>query len=70
MIGVEFKTGFIDFSKTDFKGPSCQKEYSDLDDKYLNRCQKNKSGLTKINCKCGKPFFMTYNYMGDAVSFT
>jgi hypothetical protein len=69
MIGVQIKNGFIDFDKTDFECPTCKKQYNDMDDKYLKRCQRNKQGITKIKCKCGKPFFATYNYMGDAVSF-
>ena len=69
MKGIKINNGFIDFSKTDFYCPNCKKEYNDLDDKYLNRCLKSKRGFTKINCCCGTHFFMTYNYMGDAVSF-
>jgi hypothetical protein len=69
MIGVQIKNGFLDFAKTDFECPTCKKKYNDRDDKYLERCQRNKQGITKIKCECGKPFFMTYNYMGDAVSF-
>ena len=52
-----------------FECPHCKSKYSDADDKYLKRCEKNRSWTTKINCKCGKPFFMTYDYKGDAVSF-
>lgn len=69
MIGVQIKNGFLDFAKTDFDCPNCKAKYSDADDKYLKRCEKNKSWTTKINCKCGKLFFMTYDYRGDAVSF-
>ena len=69
MIGIQIKNGFIDFAKTDFKCPWCGKQYNDIDEKYLARCQKNKSGITKIKCECGKPFYITYNYMGDSVSF-
>ena len=69
MIGVKMKNGFIDFSKTDFRCPNCKKKYSDLDDEYLKRCEKNKDWTTRINCKCGNAFYMTYNCMGDAVSF-
>ena len=69
MIGHNIGNGFIDFAKTDFKCPRCKKQYNDRDDKYRNRCENNKNGITKIKCECGKPFFMTYNYMGDAVSF-
>lgn len=70
MIGLQIKDGFLDFSKIDFECPHCKVKYCDDDDKYLKRCEKNKSGITKINCKCGKPFYMTYNYEGDAVSFS
>ena len=60
MIGLETKDGFIDFANIDFKCPFCRKKYSDINDKYLNKCNKNKSGKT---------FYMTYNYTGDATSF-
>jgi len=59
----------IRISKVDFECPNCKEKYSDDDEKYLKRCENNPSMTTKIKCKCGKPFFMTYNYMGDAVSF-
>ena len=66
---LKLNNGFICLSGTDFKCPYCGKEYSDIDDKYLDRCNKNKSGTTKIKCDCKESFGMTYNYMGDAVSF-
>jgi len=69
MIGIEIKDGFMDFAKTDFQCPNCEKWYDDINDKYLNRCNRNKSWATKIKCGCGNHFYMTYNYMGDAVSF-
>ena len=69
MIGVQLKKGFIDFAKNYFKCPNCKKQYNDINDKYLDRCKNNNSGSTKIKCECGKLFYMTYNYMGDAVSF-
>jgi len=53
----------------DFTCPKCKKVYSDGEDKYLNRCNKNKNGCAKIKCDCGQLFYMTYNYKGDAVSF-
>ena len=59
----------ISFAKIDFKCPYCGKEYSDIDDKYVNRCNKNKNGCTNIKCRCGKRFGMTYNIMCHAVSF-
>lgn len=69
MIGFQIPDGFIDFAKTDFKCPVCKKQYNDYDDKYVDRCNRNKTGTTKIRCECGRCFWMTYNYMGEAVSF-
>lgn len=69
MIGAKLPDGFIDFAKTEFKCPHCGEKYNDVDDKYLNRCNKNKQGITRIKCNCEAYFFMTYNYMSEAVSF-
>jgi hypothetical protein len=69
MIGFQINGFFLDFSKTDFKCPHCNKEYNDNNGKYLNRCNKNKSFCTKISCSCGKSFHMTYDYMSEAISF-
>lgn len=59
----------INFAKIDFKCPHCNKDYSDIDDKYVNRCNKNKNGCTTIKCDCENRFGMTYNIMGNAISF-
>ncbi len=67
MIGKQ--TIFLNVPNVDFKCPYCGKEYSDADDKYLNRCNSNKNFITTIKCDCGVRFGMTYNYMGNAVSF-
>jgi len=69
MIGIQIKNGFIDFSNTNFLCPYCDKKYNDLDDKYLNRCNKNKFGYTRIYCECKNIFYFTYDYKGDSVSF-
>jgi transposase-like protein len=70
MIGIKIKEIiFLDIDKVDFNCPYCGKKYSDNDDKYLNRLNKNKSGITSIKCTCKKTFSMTYNYRGEAVSF-
>ena len=53
----------------DFNCPYCNKHYSDEDDKYLNICNRNKSGWTSIKCECGNKFGMTYDITGQAVSF-
>ena len=69
MIGLPIPNGFIDFARIGFSCPYCGKVYSDSDDKYLNRCNKNKSGYTKIRCECGQTFGMTYNIMSEAIGF-
>ena len=69
MTCAKIGNGFICFANTKFNCPHCEKEYNDNDDKYLNRCNKNKNGITKINCDCGKSFYMTYDYKGNATSF-
>ena len=69
MVGIETKNVFLDLANIDFKCPHCAKEYNDRNDKYLNRCNRNKKGYTKIKCACGKTFGFTYDYKGDAVGF-
>lgn len=59
----------ISFLKTKFKCPHCKKKYDDSENVYLEKCNKNKSGYTKIKCKCEMRFGMTYDYTGNAVSF-
>ena len=59
----------ISYSKIDFNCPYCDIQYRDSDDKFLNRCNKNKSWITKHKCSCGKKFGITYNVMGNIVAF-
>lgn len=59
----------ISFAKIDFKCPYCDKKYSDENDIYVTRCNKNKSFCTTIKCECKNKFGMTYDIMGQAVSF-
>lgn len=59
----------ISLSKIDFKCPYCNKQYLDSEDKYLDRCNKNKNGCTTIRCNCENNFGMTYDMTGRAVSF-
>lgn len=60
---------FINFANTEFKCPYCLQDYSDADDKYLNRMEKNYQYKTLIWCNCKEKFWLTYNYQGDAMSF-
>ena len=59
----------INIPNIDFYCPHCRKQYFDDDDKYLNRCNKNKTGFTTIKCICQERFGMTYDIKGDAVGF-
>jgi hypothetical protein len=59
----------ISFANINFKCPYCNKQYKDKDDKYLDKCNKNKNGYTIIKCECKHTFGMTYNYKGEAVGF-
>ena len=61
--------GFICLANINFSCPYCKKQYSDNEDKYLSRCNKNASGWTKISCECRQTFGMTYNYKGEAIGF-
>jgi len=59
----------ISFAKIDFECPYCGLKYEDNEDKYLDRCNKNKSGYTKIKCKCGNRFGFVYDITGQALGF-
>lgn len=69
MVGYGIENGFIDFGKTEFKCPHCNKKYDDEDDKYLDRINKNKNWCTKIKCKCDKTFELTFDSTGDFITF-
>ena len=69
MNGIRIGKTFLDFAKIEFKCPYCDKEYNDCNNVYLKRCDKNKSGTTKINCKCNNSFYMTYDYQSEAITF-
>lgn len=60
----------IRFSNVCFACPNCSMAYSDDEDKYLNRINSGKSGITTITCsRCREKFGMAYNMEGNAVSF-
>lgn len=69
MIGAAIPSGFIDFANTVFHCPHCNTQHNDDNDKYLDRCNRNKTGCTRITCTCGQHFYMTYDITGDAISF-
>jgi len=66
---ISFKDFYIDFARFDFTCPHCEKLYEDIDLKYFDRIKRNKSWTTKVNCDCGKPFYLTVNYRGDFQTF-
>ena len=59
----------IKFSNTNYKCPYCGTVKNDLNDKLLDRCNKNKSGYTKIKCSCGWRYGFAYDMTGNAVGF-
>jgi len=63
MIGISNGNTFLDFAKIDFKCPKCEKLYTD--EKYFNRCEKNKSGITKVKCSCGNKIKLIINYKSE-----
>ena len=68
MIVARIKNGFLDFDNTNFNCKCCNKQYNDNDNKFVERCNKNKKSKTKIKCDCGNVFFVTYNYIGECVT--
>ena len=60
---------WINMANISFQCPHCGSKYQDDEDKYLDRCNRNKSGCTTITCTCGFRFGMTYDIQGDAVSY-
>ncbi len=70
MIGFQISdNNFIDLADITFTCPHCFKFYSDDNDLYLDRINKNKKFNTRINCSCGEKFYLTFDYKGDFVSF-
>jgi hypothetical protein len=69
MTCIPINDGILCLANIDFNCPVCKKEYSDSEDKYLNRCNKNISGDTRIKCECGQVFYMSYSDRGNAISF-
>ena len=59
----------INLPKINFECPHCKTQYLDDEDKYLDRCNKNKFGYTTIKCRCGMKFGMTYDIQSDAIGF-
>lgn len=69
MSTIIINNAIITLSNIDFTCPYCNKKYSDTDDKYLDRVNKNKSMYCTIKCECESRFGMCYDITGTAVSF-
>lgn len=61
--------GIICMANDEFHCPYCNNTYFDAGGRYVEKCNKNKCGYTKIKCLCGETFGMTYDIKGDAVGF-
>lgn len=60
----------LNIAKIDFSCPLCKQGYIDINEKYLDRCNKNQDFTTRIRCtKCRTWFGMCYDYTGQAVGF-
>lgn len=59
----------IGFARIDYKCPYCGITEWDVDDKLLDRCNRNKCGYTKIKCKCGERIGFTYDIKSNATAF-
>lgn len=66
---IAFKDFYIKLMPIDFICPHCVKLHKDENDKYFNRIIKSKTWNVKINCDCGKPFYLTVNYQGKFQTF-
>jgi hypothetical protein len=58
------KIWFVNYAKIDFRCPYCDKHYRDHDDRFLKRCNKNKSGSAEHRCDCGNRFKVLFDMTG------
>ena len=61
---IPIKDGILCLADIKFKCPYCRNEYSDDDDKFLNRINRNKQGFTTTTCECGMKFGVSCTYKG------
>ena len=47
-------------SKMEFVCPYCGAYYMEFNGEYRKKINKNKTGVTRISCKCGKKFYLTF----------
>jgi hypothetical protein len=68
MTCTKINGGILCMGNIVFLCPKCGKTYSDTDEKYLDRCNRNQNGCARIKCECGQLFHMTYIH-NKAISF-
>ena len=61
--------GFLCFGGIEFSCPHCGKKYTDKNDLYLSRINRNKQSYTTVKCECGKRFKLSYDIMGNLVTW-
>jgi len=62
---ISINSGYVCLSKTSFFCPYCKKEYNDYDEVYYNKCNNNLRGYALVKCRCGKRFYVSYNYKNE-----
>lgn len=60
--------GILCFGGIEFSCPHCGKKYTDKNDLYLTRINRNKQSYTTVKCECGKRFKLSYDIMGSWVT--
>ena len=69
MEGFRIKDGFIDFDKTTFSCPYCNKQYNDTESTHLTEQQKQNGTVTKFKCTCGNESLLVMDYRSEYVCF-
>ena len=59
---IQIEDEIVCIGDDSFHCPHCGKVYDD--EKYCNRIDKNKSGCTRVDCGCGKPFDVVVDSFG------
>ena len=59
---IQIEDEIVCIGDDSFHCPHCGKEYND--EKYTDRINKNKSGCTRVYCKCGKAFDVVVDSLG------
>jgi len=69
MEGFRLDNAFIDLTDHKFHCPYCNSQYFDYESNYMQRINKNKSGITKVKCDCENTFHLTMDMQGNYQTF-